>query len=179
MKNCYGIVIVIDKNSHQLKKLLTTIVLPYESVHIFYLNLLINLTYFPLNLFLSLLINVLFTFLLLVLGINVSMFHVSPNTAVFKICVTCNSKCTVNVHQKVCKVLLLGLSVNTVSGPPVNAVLVTTTRYNHMLPIQPLRMLLWVSLFVVLLILNFLFLQLLLNLILTYLYHNSVMYLCL
>lgn len=118
--------VFMDKNCLQLRKLLTTIVLPYESVYIFLLNLLINLTCFPF-------INALFVFLLLVLGINVSMFHVSANNAICKICVTHNSKCTVNVHWKVYEVVL------------VNVVHVTTTPYNHTLPIQPLSMLLCVS----------------------------------
>ena len=53
--------------------------------------------------------------------------HVSVNHTICKASVTHFSECAVNVRRKVFKVVLLSLSVNTVSVPPVNVVKVTTT----------------------------------------------------
>ena len=84
--------------------------------------------------------------------------HVSVDYTICKVSVTHFSECAVNVLRKV---ILSSLSVNTVSVPPINVVKVTTPRpYRHANTlIQPLTILLCVSLFLVHLMLILLLLQ--------------------
>ena len=91
------------------------------------------------------------------LGARNECVQVSVNHAVCKASVTHFSKCAVNVPFKLFKVVLASLSVNGVAVPPVNVGKVTTIPTQ----IQPLSMLLCVSLFLVLVML-ILLLQLLL-----------------